>query len=111
MIVRQALGEPMRWIATNAGYDPDDVLDTVPGLPTGHGFNAATGRYEDLFDAGVIDPLKVTLSALQSAASIAALVLTTETLLVEEVLHNPGAIVDPQFGDLAEGMVRPSNIY
>jgi chaperonin GroEL len=111
MIVRQALGEPMRWIATNAGYDPDDVLDTVPGLPAGHGFNAATGRYEDLFDAGVIDPLKVTRSALQSAASIAALLLTTETLLVEEVLHNPGAIVDPQFGDLAEGMVRPSNIY
>jgi chaperonin GroEL len=63
-----------------------------------------------MFDLGIIDPLKVTRSALQSAASIAALLLTTETLIVEEVLGNPGAIFAPGFGDLAEGLVRPSNI-
>jgi chaperonin GroEL len=63
-----------------------------------------------MFDMGIIDPLKVTRSALQSAASIAALLLTTETLIVEEVVGNPGAIYAPGFGDLAEGLVRPSNI-
>ncbi|HET6504032.1 MAG TPA: chaperonin GroEL [Amycolatopsis sp.] len=110
-IVRSALGEPLRWIAINAGYDGDEVLDHVGTLAPGHGFNALTGEYGDMFAFGVIDPLKVTRSALQSAASIAALLLTTETLLVEEVIQNPGAIVAPGFGDLAEGMVRPSNIY
>jgi chaperonin GroEL len=64
-----------------------------------------------MFDFGVMDPVKITRSALESAASIAALLLTTETAIVEEVLGNPGAIVAPGFGDLAEGMVRPSNIY
>ncbi|GEL17491.1 chaperonin GroEL [Pseudonocardia asaccharolytica] len=110
-IVRYALGEPLRWIAINAGHDGDQILRDVAELPPGRGFDAATGRCVDLFEAGVLDPLKVTRSALQSAASIAALILTTETLLVEEIINNPGAIVDPQFGDLAEGMVRPSNIY
>ncbi|MGH3518061.1 MAG: chaperonin GroEL [Haloechinothrix sp.] len=110
-IVRRALGEPLRWIAINAGYDGDEVLEQVKGLPVGHGFNALSGEYVDMFTSGVIDPLKVTRSALQSAASIAALLLTTETLLVEEIVQNPGAIMAPGFGDLAEGMVRPSNIY
>ncbi|MGW0814542.1 chaperonin GroEL [Streptomyces viridiviolaceus] len=110
-IVRRALGEPLRWIAINAGHDGDEVLGRVTELPAGHGFNALTGAYGDMFALGVIDPLKVTRSALQSAASIAALLLTTETLVVEEIVQNPGAIVAPGFGDLAEGMVRPSNIY
>jgi chaperonin GroEL len=64
-----------------------------------------------MFDDGVIDPFKVTRSALESAASIAALLITTETAVLEDVLGNPGAIMAPGFGDLAEGMVRPSNIY
>ncbi|HWG22617.1 chaperonin GroEL [Actinospica sp.] len=110
-IVRRALGEPLRWISINAGYDGQEVLDRVASLPAGHGFNALSGEYGDLFSLGVVDPLKVTRSALQSAASIAALLLTTETLVVEEIIQNPGAIVAPDFGDLAEGMVRPSNIY
>jgi chaperonin GroEL len=110
-IVRQSLGEPLRWIAINAGYDGDEVVKTVSELPVGHGFNALTGEYGDMFDFGVMDPVKITRSALESAASIAALLLTTETAIVEEVLGNPGAIVAPGFGDLAEGMVRPSNIY
>jgi len=110
-IVRRALGEPLRWIAVNAGYDGDEVVARVAAAPVGEGFDAMSGTYEDMFARGVIDPLKVTRSALQSAASIAALLLTTETLVVEEIVQNPGAIIAPGFGDLAEGMVRPSNIY
>jgi chaperonin GroL len=110
-IVRRAVEEPLRWIAINAGFDGDEVVAKVAKLPVGHGFNAVTDSYGDMSDAGVIDPLKVTRSALQSAASIAALLLTTETLVVEEIMVNPGAIIAPGFGDLAEGMVRPSNIY
>ncbi|MBP2352410.1 chaperonin GroEL (HSP60 family) [Kribbella aluminosa] len=110
-VVRRALPEPLRWIAINAGYDGDDVVKKVSDLPLGHGFNALTGQYDDMFDQGVLDPLKVTRAALESAASIAALLITTETAVVEEVLGNPGAIMAPGFGDLAEGMVRPSNIY
>ncbi|MFD7159299.1 chaperonin GroEL [Kribbella sp. NPDC059898] len=110
-VVRRALPEPLRWIAINAGYDGDDVVKKVADLPLGHGFNALTGQYDDMFDQGVMDPLKVTRAALESAASIAALLITTETAVVEEVLGNPGAILAPGFGDLAEGMVRPSNIY
>ncbi|MFW0792346.1 chaperonin GroEL [Gordonia sp. CPCC 205515] len=110
-VVRRSLAEPLRWIATNAGFDGDEVVNVVSGLPLGHGFNALSGEYGDMFDEGVIDPCKVTKAALESAASIAALLITTETAIVEEVLTNPGAIVAPGFGDLAEGMVRPSNIY
>ncbi len=110
-IVRKALGEPLRWIAANAGYDGGEVLERVALMENGQGFDALAGGYVDLFVAGVIDPLKVTRSALESAASIAALLITTETAVVEEVLMNPGAIIAPGVGDLAEGMVRPSNIY
>ncbi|MEV0288384.1 chaperonin GroEL [Kribbella sp. NPDC050820] len=110
-VVRRALPEPLRWIAINAGYDGDEVVARVADLPLGHGFNALTGHYGDMFDEGVMDPLKVTRAALESAASIAALLITTETAVVEEVMGHPGEILAPGFGDLAEGMVRPSNIY
>lgn len=110
-VVARALAEPLRWIAINAGYDGDEVVEVVTSLPTGHGFNALTGKYGDMFDEGVMDPFKVSRAALESAASIAALLITTETAIVEEVMGNPGAIIAPGFGDLAEGMVRPSNIY
>lgn len=110
-IVRRSLAEPLRWIAINAGYDGEEVVKTVCDLPVGRGFNALTGEYGDMFEFGVMDPVKVTRSALESAASIAALLITTETAIVEEVYGNPGAIMAPGFGDLAEGMVRPSNIY
>ena len=109
-VVRRSLAEPLFWIATNAGFDGDEVVKVVAGLPLGHGFNALTGGYGDMFDEGVIDPCKVTRAALESAASIAALLITTETAVVEEVLGNPGAIPAPGVGDLAEGMIRPSNI-
>jgi chaperonin GroEL len=110
-VVRRALPEPLRWIAINAGFEGDDVVDIVAELPLGHGFNALTGEYGDMFDEGIIDPFKVTRAALESAASIAALLITTETAVVEEIYGQPGAIIAPGFGDLAEGMIRPSNIY
>ncbi len=110
-VIRRALAEPLRWIAINAGFEGDDVDDIVADLPLGHGFNALTGTYGDMFDEGIIDPFKVTRAALESAASIAALLITTETAVVEETFGQPGAIMAPGFGDLAEGMVRPSNIY
>ncbi len=110
-VVRRALAEPLRWIAINAGFEGDDVVDVVVDLPLGHGFNALTGEFGDMFDEGIIDPFEVTRAALESAASIAALLITTETAVVEETIGQPGAIMAPGFGDLAEGMIRPSNIY
>jgi chaperonin GroEL len=83
-IVRRALVQPLRWIAQNAGFDGFVVVNKVSELKNNHGFNAKSGEYEDLVAAGVIDPVKVTRSALRNAASIAALVLTTETLVTEK---------------------------
>ena len=83
-IVKRALVQPLRWIAQNAGEDGFVVAAKVAELEPNHGFNAKTGEYGDLIAAGVVDPVKVTRSALQNAASIAALVLTTETLVVEK---------------------------
>jgi chaperonin GroEL len=108
-IVRNALSEPLRWIASNAGHDADGVVADVRELPPRHGLNALTGEYGDMIAAGVIDPAKVTRSALQSAVSIAALLLTTEALIAEEVVGQPGAVLAPGFGDLAEGIARPSS--
>ncbi len=83
-IVRRALEEPLRQIAENAGFEGSVVVNTVKGLPIGHGFNALTEEYGDMIAAGVIDPVKVTRSALSNAASIASLILTTEALVVEK---------------------------
>jgi chaperonin GroEL len=83
-IIRKSTSEPLRWIAENAGEHGYVVVAKVAGLPAGHGLNAATGEYGDLIAQGVIDPVKVTRSALQNAASIAAMLLTTEVLVVEK---------------------------
>ncbi|GAA4348293.1 chaperonin GroEL [Angustibacter luteus] len=83
-IVRKAAAEPLRWIAENAGLEGYVVVEKVRGLGAGHGLNAATGEYGDLMAQGVIDPVKVTRSALRNAASIASMVLTTDTLVVEK---------------------------
>ncbi len=83
-IVRRAMVEPLRWIAENAGEQGYVVTAKVADLPTGQGLNAATGEYVDMVAAGVIDPVKVTRSALENAASIAAMLLTTEALVVEK---------------------------
>ena len=83
-IVRKAVNEPLRWIAENAGQQGYVVTAKVTEMDAGHGFNAATGEYGDLVKAGVIDPVKVTRSALRNAASIASMILTTDTLVVEK---------------------------
>ncbi|GGG51091.1 60 kDa chaperonin 1 [Kocuria dechangensis] len=83
-IVRRALQQPLYWIASNAGQDGAVVAARVAELELGHGYDAATGEYVDMVAAGIIDPVKVTRSALQNAASIAALVLTTETLVTDK---------------------------
>ncbi len=83
-IVHRAIEEPLRQIAANAGYEGSVVVNKVKALGTGHGFNAATGNYEDLVKAGVVDPAKVVRTALQNASSIAGLILTTECLITEK---------------------------
>ncbi len=83
-IVRVALEEPLRQIAANAGFEGSVVVERVKELDGAKGFDASSGEYRDLVEAGVIDPAKVTRSALQNAASIAALVLTTEALVAEK---------------------------
>jgi chaperonin GroEL len=83
-IVRRALVEPLRWIAENAGLEGYVATAKVAEMQLGHGLNAATGSYGDLLTAGVIDPVKVTRSALRNAASIASMVLTTDTLVVDK---------------------------
>ncbi|MBO3747116.1 chaperonin GroEL [Streptosporangiaceae bacterium NEAU-GS5] len=83
-VVRKALFEPARWIAENAGHEGYVVTSKVTEMPAGHGLNAATGEYGDLVAQGVIDPVKVTRSAVQNAASIAGMLLTTEALVVEK---------------------------
>ena len=90
-IVRAALGEPLRWIANNAGDEGYVVVAKVRGLPANHGLNAATGEYEDLVAAGVVDPVKVTKAALANAASVAALLLTTQSLVVEKPVDDDEA--------------------
>ncbi|MFA6666222.1 MAG: chaperonin GroEL, partial [Armatimonadota bacterium] len=82
-IVKKALAEPSRLIAQNAGVEGSVIINKIKDLPKGNGYNAATGVYEDMMKAGIIDPAKVTRSALQNAASIASLLLTTEALVAD----------------------------
>ena len=83
-IVRVAVEAPLKQIAVNAGLEGGVVVEKVKTLPPGEGLDAATGAYVDMFKAGIIDPAKVTRSALQNAASIAALFLTTEAVIAEK---------------------------
>ena len=100
-IVKVAIDAPLKQIALNAGLEPGVVVDKVRGLETGWGLNAATGEYEDLMAAGINDPVKVTRSALQNAASIAGLFLTTEAVVAdkpEPEAASAGAGADPMGG-------------
>jgi chaperonin GroEL len=108
-VVRAVLSEPLYWIASNAGYDGHAAIDQVRAMPDGHGLDALTGEFGDLYEKGVIDPVRVTRLSLEHAASVAALMLTTEAVVAEELIAQPGAIVAPGFGDLAEGLARPSS--
>jgi chaperonin GroEL len=82
-IVKKALEEPARWIAANAGVDGSIVVDKIKNGKAGFGFNAATDEYEDLVKAGIVDPTKVVRIALQNAASVAGLLITTEAMIAE----------------------------
>jgi chaperonin GroEL len=108
-LVRRVLSEPLYWIATNAGYDGRAAIDEVRSMAIGGGLNALTGEFGDLLEGGVIDPVRVTRLTIENAASVAALLLTTEAVVAEELLAQPGAIIAPGFGDLAEGLARPSS--
>ena len=108
-VVRAVLEEPLFWIAGNAGYDGHATVDQVRAMPDGHGLDALSGEFGDLFAKGVVDPARVTRLSIEHAASVAALLLTTEALVAEEMIAQPGAIVAPGFGDLAEGLARPSS--
>ena len=107
--MRRVLSEPLYWIATNAGYDGRAAIDQVRSMAAGGGLNALTGEFGDLLEGGVIDPVRVTRLTIENAASVAALLLTTEAVVAEELLAQPGAIIAPGFGDLAEGLARPSS--
>ena len=88
-LVRRAIEEPVRQIADNAGLEGSIVVDKVKAAGAGIGFNALTEEYEDMVKSGIVDPAKVTRSALQNAASIAALVLTTEAVIADEPQEQP----------------------
>ncbi|MEU5851965.1 MULTISPECIES: chaperonin GroEL [Saccharopolyspora] len=96
--VKIAVEAPLKQIAINAGLEGGVVAEKVKGLTSGHGLNAATGEYEDLVQAGVLDPAKVTRSALQNAASIAALFLTTEAVVAEKPEKEKAGAPDPTGG-------------
>ena len=97
-IVRVAIQAPLKQIALNAGLEPGVVANKVAELPLGHGLNAATGEYGDLFAQGIIDPAKVTRSALQNAASIAGLFLTTEVVVADKPEKAAAPAGDPTGG-------------
>ncbi|MGO2096252.1 MAG: chaperonin GroEL [Candidatus Microbacterium stercoravium] len=98
-IVRVAIEAPLKQIALNAGLEPGVVSAKVAELPAGQGLNAATGEYVDMLDAGIIDPAKVTRSALQNAASIAGLFLTTEAVVADKP-EPAGASAGPEAGGM-----------
>ncbi|CYU94580.1 chaperonin GroEL [Streptococcus suis] len=93
-IVLRALEEPVRQIAYNAGYEGSVIIDKLKNSELGTGFNAATGEWVNMMDAGIIDPVKVTRSALQNAASVASLILTTEAVVANK--PEPAAPAMPQ---------------
>lgn len=98
-IVEKALEEPLRWIATNAGSEGSVVLDKVKNAKGAYGFNAATDEFEDLVKAGIIDPTKVVRTALQNAASVAGLLITTEAIIAEKPEKKKEMPPMPQHGD------------
>jgi chaperonin GroEL len=98
-IVRKALAEPLKQIANNAGVEGSVIVEKVVSMPAGQGYNALTGEFTDMVKAGIIDPAKVTRSALQNAASIAAMLLTTECL-VAEIPEKKPPVVPPHGGGM-----------
>jgi chaperonin GroEL len=107
-LVKRAIEEPVRQIANNAGLEGSVVVENVKRAGKGQGFNALTGEYIDMVAAGIVDPAKVTRSALQNAASIAAMVLTTETLIADKPEKgDSGAAAAAGMGGMGGGMGMP----
>ena len=104
-IVKKALVEPLKQIATNAGLEGSVVVEKVKDLKDGMGLNALNGEYVDMLEAGIIDPAKVTRSALQNAASIAALLLTTEALIADKPEEGGGMGMGGMGGGMPPGMM------
>jgi chaperonin GroEL len=108
-IGRNVLTEPVRLIAANAGYDGNEVISRLSGLGPDEGFDALEGRYGNMIEMGIIDPLRVARSALQNGASVAGLLLTTSTLVAEEQTPWGGSpALMTEFGPLDEGLHQPS---
>jgi chaperonin GroEL len=108
-IVRRALTEPTYLIATNAGYSGAEVVDEVSGMGIDEGFDALEGRFGNMIEMGIIDPLRVCRSALENGASVAGLLLTTNTLIAEEQTPWGGSrALMTEFGQLDEGLHQPS---
>jgi len=99
-IIKKAVQEPARWIATNAGVEGSIVLDRIRNNKGAYGFNAATEEYEDLMKAGIIDPTKVVRTALQNAASVASLLLTTEAMIAEKPEEKAAPAMPPGMGGM-----------
>jgi len=110
-IIRRAVEEPLRWIVQNSGYEPSVVCNEVKNQKGGYGFNAYTCKYEDLLAAGVIDPTKVTRTALENAASIAGLVLTTECIIADKPKDDKDAPAHPGMGGDMGGMGGMGGMY
>jgi chaperonin GroEL len=106
-IVRRALTEPVHLIASNAGYDGDEVVKALSTRGVDEGFDALRGEYGDMVAMGIIDPLRVVRSALQNGASVAGLILTTNSLVAEEQTPWNKALMT-EFGPLDEGIPQPS---
>jgi len=106
-LVRSVLTRPVERIALNAGGDSDAVVRNVAEGENGHGYDASTGEYRDMFEAGVIDPVRVTTSALVNAASVARLILTTETLIADLAEGEADPTAGPALGGGAELLGRP----
>jgi chaperonin GroEL len=106
-IVRAALPDPLTLIATNAGYDGHDVVKRVRDLGVDEGFDALEGRFGNMIEMGIIDPLRVVRSALQNGASVAGLILTTNSLVAEEQTPWNKSLMT-EFGQLDEGLPQPA---
>lgn len=106
-LVRAILSQPVRRIAHNAGADADIVAENVARAPRDHGYDAATGAFGDMFEAGIIDPVRVPASALVNAASVASLILTTETLIGDLAEEEADPTEGPALGGGAERLGRP----
>lgn len=100
-IVCKALEEPVRQIAKNAGLEGSVIIDKIVNMDkVGYGFDAYNEKYGDMIEAGIVDPTKVTRSALENAASVAAMVLTTESLVADIKTEEPAAAANPGMGGM-----------